>query len=150
MRFEHRIALSVAVDQAWQLLSDVEQLAAYIPGVEAIEPGASPGTFRATVQDRLGPFRVQFPLDVQIITAQPPRLVFEAQGQERLTRSHVMTRFELTLTPQGEDRSSLEVVVDAQLTGRLASLGYPVLVRVFDEKVRAFGRAVAARAPGKG
>lgn len=150
MRFEHRIALDMAVDQAWRLLSEVEQLAACIPGVEAIEAGPCPGTFRATVRDRLGPFRVALPLEVQTITAEPPRLVFEATGQESMTRSHVTARFELTLTPTAEDCSSLDVVVDAQLTGRLASLGYPVLVHVFDEKVRAFGREVAARTAGKG
>lgn len=143
MQFNHRLVLDIPVEEAWTLLTEVEGVARCIPGVDFIEPGPRQGTFRVTVRDRVGPFGVTLPLDVEAVDTTPPRLALEARGQEAMTRSHITMRFELALTPLGDGSSQLDVTVDARLTGRLASLGYPVMARLFDEKIRAFSRALA-------
>ena len=73
MKVEREIHLGVPRDRVWSFLWDVPRLAACIPGareVRAIEDGKR---YAAVVADKLGPFRVQFPLEIEVLEASRPR-----------------------------------------------------------------------------
>jgi len=75
MRFEKQVTIHAPRAVVWDCLWDIARLASCIPGcqvAETIEPYVH---YRATVQEKVGPFRVTVPLDIDIL---------EHQGPERL------------------------------------------------------------------
>lgn len=145
MRFDHHLHVGAPVAAVWSLLSSVEGVAACIPDVldiQTVEPGRR---YRCTTTDRVGPFKVRFALELAVVSSEPPCLELTASGRDPTLGSHASLHLLATVSPAAPAGTDLHLDITLQVTGKLATLGQPILVRKFDEKMAAFAAALRQR-----
>ena len=99
----------------------------------------------ATVQEKVGPFRVKVPLDIDILECQSPeRLRARAHGRDGVVQSHVKVDLALTLTEVDPQHTALQVQADVVVLGKLGTLGHSVIVRKGEDIVAQFATALQA------
>lgn len=127
------------VERVWSFLEDVPRLAAYVPGVEAVEE-AGPDRYRGRLAVRIGPISARFEGVVHIIRREPlVRLEAEIEGQDGASASWVKASFLGTVEPAAEG-TRLACEVHLTLRGRLAQFGSAVLEATARRMIHAFAQ----------
>ncbi len=123
MTGEQRIAAPPAT--VWKALNDPDVLRQSIPGCQSLEK-EDDEHFRATVEVKIGPIGARFNGRVALSDIDPPKgytITGEGQGG---TVGHAKGGAKVHLKPDG-DGTLLTYQVDAQVGGRLAQLGGPII-----------------------
>jgi carbon monoxide dehydrogenase subunit G len=125
-------------------MTDFQRVAACIPGCENVTEQAPQERYHAVMKQRIGPFRLDVPLDIHVdeLTA-PNRIRAHASGRDRTTGTAVSTTLTITLDPTG-DGTRLAIATDLQVTGRLATLGDPMIRKRADESFAEFATRLRA------
>jgi carbon monoxide dehydrogenase subunit G len=145
VRFEKQITISAPRAVVWDFLWDISRLAACIPGCRAVEVVEPYAQYTATVQEKVGPFRVSVPLTIDILTQQrPERLRAMARGRDSVVQSHVKVELDLALTEADPQHTVFQVQADVAVLGKLGTLGHSVIVRKGEEIFDQFATALQA------
>jgi carbon monoxide dehydrogenase subunit G len=145
MRFETQVTIDAPRAVVWDFLWDVSRLAACIPGCQTVETLEPYTHYKATVQDKVGPFRLKVPLEIDILERiGPERLLAQARGQDSMTRSHVKVELALALEEGDPRGTALQVQADVAVLGKLGTLGHSVIVRKGEAIVEQFATALQA------
>lgn len=145
MDFADELALPAAPARAWAALVDFRRVAACLPGCERVEEVEPLARYRAVMAQRLGPFRVEVPMEITIEEVrEPERLRARAAGRDRVTGTLIDAGVTLTLAPDPGGGTRLSLETSLQVGGRLATLGYPAIRARAAESVAEFGRRLAA------
>jgi carbon monoxide dehydrogenase subunit G len=123
------IDLAVTPDAVWERLWDVPALAACIPGCDAVETVEAQRRYRATIRDKVGPFRIAIPLEVAVEPAPPTRLTVTAHGRDSVLGSPVTLTLVASIEPAGNGGARLALDGHGEVGGRLAALGQGVIDR---------------------
>ena len=145
MRFEKQIIIPAPRAVVWDFLWNISRLAACIPGCRAAEEVEPYAHYTATVQEKVGPFRVSVPLDIDILEQQrPERLRATARGRDSVVQSHVKVELALALTEVDPQHTVFQVQADVVVLGKLGTLGHSVIVRKGEEIFGQFATALQA------
>jgi carbon monoxide dehydrogenase subunit G len=145
MRFEERIRVPVNVPAAWDFLWQIDRVAACLPGCKSVREIVPNQTYRARMEDAIGPFRASIDLDVAIQERRPQELIrLTASGEDPRTGTAQRIAMAVQLRPDGPTASVLDVVADVEITGKLASLGQFAIKRKAKDIVQRFTRNLAA------
>ena len=145
MLFERHIQVDASRQEVWSLLWNVPQVVSCVPGCDAAEELEPYQHYRATVREKVGPFKVQIPLDIDIVEqVEPERLSAKASGREGKVQSHVKVGLDLTLVEIEPRVTELQLQADVSILGKLGTLGHSVIVRKGDEIVGQFAAALQA------
>jgi len=132
------IELAVAPPAVWRALWDVPRLARCIPGCEDVQEVEPQRRYRATVRERVGPFRVEIPLEVLVDSLETGiRLAVKASGRDLVLSSQVKVSMIVALAPGGAG-TSLTLQGKAEVGGKLAALGRGVIQRKTRDILNAF------------
>lgn len=138
------IDLAVPPGAVWERLWDIEALAGCIPGCGDVEPVEERRRYRATIRERVGPFRIAIPLEVLVEATPPGRLVVSAAGRDSALGSPVKVALTVTLAEDGSGGTRLDVDGRAQVGGKLATLGQGVIQRKTRDALDQFAANLAA------
>ena len=145
MDFGEETILPVAPARVWAVLTDVERVAACVPGCEQVEEVEPPLRYRAVLKQRLGPFRLEVPVDITVEERREPEtLVARVGGRDRITGASVSARLGVDVTPHEAGGSRLATTVVLTVGGRLAALGYAVMKKRAEENFVEFTRRLVA------
>jgi uncharacterized protein len=150
IEWRRAIDLAAAPGVVWQRLWDVPRLAACIPGCDGVQTLEVERRYRATIRDRVGPFRVAIPLDVQVEATPPARLVVTAAGRDSVLGSPVSVQIAVTLEGGVAGGTRLGLVGHGDVGGKLAALGQGVIERKTRETLDRFATNLAALFEGGG
>jgi uncharacterized protein len=151
MKFTGEIVIDAAREQVFAKVRDARFFASCVEGVQQLNE-IDPDHYTAVLETKVAYLKFKFSVAVEVVRADPPREI-EARVEGtplgivgRLTASSVTRLAE----DGGGTRVSYEI--EAALTGKLGSLGQPVLrakakemERTFAERLRATFAAEAAR-----
>jgi uncharacterized protein len=133
---------------SWSLVSDLPRLSGCIPGVSdvrEIEPGTR---YAVTVIDKLGPFRLQLPVEIAIQTSEEPsRLTAELSGNDGRGQARVKGSIEALLEPAGSG-TKLRLNARLEVLGKLAALGATPMRRRADDIFAEFVRRLSQELGG--
>ena len=145
MDFTSELVLPGTPDRIWGVLLDVRRIAACVPGCEDVEELAPHERYRALMKQRVGPFRLEMPVEIRLEEIRAgERIRARTTGRDRATGTAVTADLTLTLAPAGASETRLGIVTDLQISGRLASLGYPMIRKRADEHMAEFARRLRA------
>ncbi|MCL6641329.1 MAG: SRPBCC family protein [Candidatus Rokubacteria bacterium] len=148
MEFTREIPTAASPEGVWALLWDVERLARCIPGCQSARAVEPPVRYEATVAERVGPFKVTFPLDIEVLEAQAPkRLRAKATGRDASVGSSLQLQLDLAIEPAG-DRTVLRLRAEVSVLGKLAALGGGMIRRKADEIMDRFAQALRRELDG--
>lgn len=125
-------------EKTWALLWDIRALAGCLPGCEEISEIEPRRRYRATIRDRVGPFRVSIPLDVAVESVvDGERLTLGASGRDSALGSPVKVRLAVALA---DANGGVQLTLDGEgeFGGKLAMLGQAVATRKTRETLDRF------------
>jgi carbon monoxide dehydrogenase subunit G len=147
MRLEHSFTVPVPVDAAWEVLLDLERVAACMPG--ATLTGVEDGAFTGTVKVKLGPINLTYQGKGRFVERDEAarRIVIEASGRDTRSAGTASATVTATLTPE-DDASRVDVVTDLAVTGRPAQFGRGMIADVSAKLIGQFADCLAETLTG--
>ena len=134
----------------WSFLWDVPRLAACIPGATDVRTLEEGKRYAAVVGEKVGPFKVRFPLEIEVLEVDPPaRLRARAGGRDTAVDGLVKVDLDVSLRAV-EGGTALGLQAEISVLGKLGTLGHSVIVRKGTDIVARFADAVRAQLEGKG
>lgn len=145
MRFEKQVEINAPRSEVWRFLWDVKQLASCVPGCREAHTVEEKKRYTARVGEKIGPFKVEFPLDIEVLEAdEPGRLMVRASGKDSMVGSAIKVDLIVDLAEAGSG-TDLRVTVDVNIFGKLGTLGHGMIKRRADEIVGQFADAIRQR-----
>jgi carbon monoxide dehydrogenase subunit G len=144
--------VGVPIEQAYEVLTDVELIAPCLPGAQLQEIEGD--EYRGVVKVKVGPITANYKGAATFVHRQPPtKLVLRAEGRETRGQGNANATITLTLTPDG-DSTQVTVVTDLTVTGKVAQFGRGVLgdvsAKLLGQFVECLSGKVAAGEVGSG
>lgn len=145
--FARNLSVGSPAEEVWAVVTDVERVADWVSVLGEVEELKPLSAYRATLTDRLGPFRLSAALEVDVVEAVTNETIrFVADGEDRQVSSRIQIEARLSLSSEG-DRTNLKVEGRYEVTGRVATLGASMIKakgeKILDEFVRAATRELA-------
>ncbi|MPZ86657.1 MAG: hypothetical protein GEU81_01025 [Nitriliruptorales bacterium] len=143
MQLTHSFHVPVSVDEAWEVLRDVERIAPCMPGASI--DSVDGDSFTGTVKVKVGPITVAYKGEASFVGVDNDnhRASIEAKGKE--TRgsgtARATVRAELKETAEG---TQVTMITDLAVTGRPAQFGRGVMADVGGKLVGQFAECLSS------
>jgi len=143
MKLENRFTVPVPVDEAWQVLLDVERVAPCMPG--ATLTSVDGDRFEGTVKVKVGPINLTYGGKASFVSKDEATHVAVIDGSGKETRGTGTAKALITcrLIDRGAT-TDVEVDTDLAVTGKPAQFGRGVLADVSAKLVDQFAACLSA------
>lgn len=157
MDLNHEFTVSVPVDEAWNILTDVERIAPCLPGAELQEVEGD--TYRGVVKVKVGPIQAQFKGQASFVERDDAghRAVLKGEGRDTGGKGNASALITARMEAVSAAETKVNVSTDLTITGKVAQFGRGALADVSDKLLAQFSDnlnnliasepAVAAPAP---
>jgi carbon monoxide dehydrogenase subunit G len=153
VHFDEELRVPVSVPEAWDFLWQTERVAACLPGCTGVQEVEAGKTYRAQFEDRIGPYKVRFEMDVIVEDAKPQEWIrVRATGRDKALGASQTAVMQVALREVGPRDTLLDVDADVEVLGKVAALGQFAIKRKAKDIVNQFARNLQAelqpRTPG--
>ena len=139
MRVTRELPIVATPAALWELLWDVRQIVACVPGCVDAREITPHQRYAARMTQKVGPISLSVPLDVEVIEATTGRrLALSAKGRDPAIGAEIAMRVTLDIEARGEE-SLLRIDAEGRILGKLGALGHGVIQRKAEEAVDEFG-----------
>jgi carbon monoxide dehydrogenase subunit G len=102
-------------------------------------------SYSATMRQKIGPFKLEVPTEIVVDERQEPKLVkLRATGRDKFTGTTLNMSLAVALDVLPEGGTRLGVDSTLQVSGKLATLGYPVVKKKSEELFVEFEKRLRA------
>jgi carbon monoxide dehydrogenase subunit G len=142
VQLEHSFSVPVTVDEAWQILLDIERVGACMPG--AMIDSVDGDNFTGTVKVKLGPINLTYKGHASFVEKDEAerRAVIDARGKDARGNGTAEARVTATLHDAG-DSTDVKVNTELDITGKPAQFGRGVMVDVGNKLLGQFADELA-------
>jgi len=126
MKIEGQHTLPARREAVWDAVMDAEVISRVLPGCEEMQPTGE-NTFGGAIKIKVGPVQGKFQGSVELSELQPPEsyhLEMKGKGAPGFVSGKGEIRLE---EAEGGEKTTLHYQVDAQVGGRIASVGQRLL-----------------------
>ena len=142
MKFEKELTVGAPPDQVWAFLWDVERVTKCLPGCRDAKTVVPRQRYECVVSERVGAFKVQFPMDIQVLDVEEHRrLMAQASGRDSSMGSSRKVILDLALEGT-ESGSKIRITSDTTIMGKLGTLGHGIIQHKADGIMNQFANAV--------
>lgn len=143
MELVNELRVPVSVNQAWEVLTDVERIAPCIPGAQLLSVDGD--DFTGAVKVKVGPITVQYKgnASFQERDAAAHRAVIKANGKETRGQGNASAIVTAELKDEGEATSCV-LTTDLTISGKAAQFGRGVLSDVATKLIGQFAERLEA------
>jgi uncharacterized protein len=129
VKIEDEFRVPVPVDEAWQVLLDVERIAPCMPGAQLQEIEGD--EYRGIVKVKVGPITAQYKGAARIVETDENahKVVLKAEGRDTRGQGNASATVTATLTPDA-DGTVVHIDTDLNVTGKVAQFGRGVMADV--------------------
>jgi uncharacterized protein len=143
MKFSGELTVKAPREQVYKAVRDARFFASCVEGVRDLQETA-PDTYAAVFETKVAYMKFSFKVTVQVVRAEEPsQIEAKVEGTPLGVVGRLTATAVTTLADQG-DATKIAYDVDAALTGKLGSLGQPVLRAKSKEMERQFATRLAA------
>jgi len=137
----NEFSVSVPVDQAWAVLTDLERIAPCMPGFELQEVDGD--EYRGVVKVKVGPMTAQYKGAASFRERDEAnhRAVVRAEGRDTRGQGNASATVTATLVPE-DGGTRVTVHTDLKITGKVAQFGRGVLAEVSSKLLGQFVQAL--------
>lgn len=144
MHFEREFFVSLTAASVWQHIWNVQRIVSCVPGCAGAVEIEATRRYEATIIEKVGPFKVQVPLQIEISDAQrDSHITLRASGRDAKMGADVSFDLSVDLIPEAGG-TRFRMAIDATVAGRLASLGKAVIQRKGEQQMDLFAQALKA------
>jgi len=144
MQIKDSFVIKAPQNKVWEFLFDIPKLSQCVPGIEAVEV-VDEKTYRGKLVVKVGPIKSAFSGIVTLTEVNVPnRIAGTVEGDDKSSASSVKAFFTGTLkTVEGGTEAAFEV--EANLRGRLAQFGGPVITATAKKLTAEFAKNLRAQ-----
>jgi carbon monoxide dehydrogenase subunit G len=144
MQIKDSFVINAPQERVWDFLFDIPKLSECMPGIESVEV-VDPKTYLGKLVVRVGPIKSAFSGKVVLTEIEAPnRIAGTVEGDDRASASSVKATFTGTLRPV-EAGTEAAFQVEANLRGRLAQFGGPVITATAKKLTTEFAKCLRSR-----
>ncbi len=142
MQLEHSFSVPVGIDEAWQILLDIERVGPCMPG--ALIESVDGDDFTGTVKLKLGPINLTYKGKASFVEKDEAahRAVIDARGRDARGNGTATAKVTATLVASGAS-TTVQVNTDLDITGKPAQFGRGVMVDVGNKLIGQFADSLA-------
>jgi carbon monoxide dehydrogenase subunit G len=142
MKFQGEIQVAAPREAVFDKINDPVFFASCIEGVRDMTE-IDPDHYKATLETRIAYIKFKFAVTVDVVDRdRPNRVVARAEGTPMGIVGRLSSTSTATLTDSGAG-TLVAYEIDASLTGKLGSIGQPVMRSKAKEMERQFAKAIA-------
>jgi uncharacterized protein len=129
MELNNQFRVSVPIDVAWAVLTDLERVAPCMPGAELQEVEGD--EYRGIVKVRVGPITAQYKGSARFVEKDDDRhrAVLQADGRDTRGQGNASATVTATATADN-DGTTVSIVTELSITGKVAQFGRGVMADV--------------------
>ncbi|OBG59593.1 SRPBCC family protein [Mycobacterium sp. E3339] len=144
MKIANQFTVSAPIDQAWDVLSDLEQVIPLMPGASLT--GHEGEDYLGKVKVKVGPVTSEFSGKVRFVEHDRGqyRAVIDAKGKETRGTGSAAATVTAVLQPDGE-KTGVTVDTDLKIAGKLAQFGSSMLQQVSEKLLGQFVESLEAK-----
>jgi len=144
MLIKDSFVINAPQEKVWEFLFDIPKLSQCIPGIESVEM-VDDKTYRGKLVMKVGPIKSEFSGKVTLTEVEAPnRIAGTVEGDDKASASSVKATFTGTLSPV-DAGTEAAFQVDANLRGRLAQFGGPVIIATVKKLTAEFAKCLRER-----
>jgi carbon monoxide dehydrogenase subunit G len=144
MKFSGELTVKAPRAEVYKAVRDARFFASCVDGVHDLQETA-PDTYAAVFETKVAYMKFSFNVSVEVVRADEPREIEAKVEGTPLGIVGRLTATSLTRLTEAGDDTKISYEVEAALTGKLGSLGQPVLRSKAKEMERQFAARLAAR-----
>src|ERR1700693_3938997 len=137
MKINGQVRVKAPRAAVYEALRDARFFASCVEGVQDLTEIA-PDRYSATLETKVAYMSFKFKVTVELVRAEPPREIEAKVEGTPLGIVGRLTATALTSLSEAGDETLIDYTVDSNLTGKLGSLGQPVLRSKAKEMERQF------------
>ncbi|MBV8348874.1 MAG: SRPBCC family protein [Mycolicibacterium sp.] len=147
MKIANEFTISAPVDEAWKVLSDLEQVVPLMPGAQLT--GRDGDDYLGKVKVKVGPVTSEFSGKANFVERDEEhhRAVINGRGREARGSGNAAATVTTQLHPDGE-RTRVTVDTDLKIVGKLAQFGSGMLQQVSEKLLGEFVQSLEAKLAG--
>jgi uncharacterized protein len=147
MKIDNEFTVSVPIAQAWEVLSDMEQVVPLMPGAQLV--GREGDDFLGKVKIKVGPVNSEFSGKAHFVERDEAthRAVVDGRGKEARGTGNAAAVVTLQLHEAGE-HTRVTVETDLKIVGKLAQFGSSMLQQVSEKLLGQFVDSLEAKLAG--
>lgn len=139
MRFVECLEVPVSIQAVWDFVWQVDRLAACLPGCTGVEERQARRAYTAHFQDHIGPYKVQFDLEIEMEANEPERTVrLTAKGRDARLGVSQRVAMAAGLRELAPGQTAVDIEADIEVLGKIATLGQFAVKRKAKEVVAQF------------
>jgi uncharacterized protein len=144
MKIANQFTVSASVEQAWDVLCDLEQVIPLMPGAQLT--GHEGDDYLGKVKVKVGPVTSEFSGKVRFVEQDRDqhRAVIDAKGKESRGTGNAAATVTARLDEDGK-RTSVTVDTDLKIVGKLAQFGSGMLQQVSEKLLGQFVESLEAK-----
>jgi uncharacterized protein len=144
MKIANQFTVSAPIEQAWDVLCDLEQVIPLMPGAQLT--GHEGDDYSGKVKVKVGPVTSEFSGKVRFVEQDRGqyRAVIDAKGKETRGTGNAAATVTAQLQADG-DRTSVTVDTDLKIAGKLAQFGSGMLQQVSEKLLGQFVESLEAK-----
>ncbi len=149
MKINNEFTVSVPVQQAWDVMLDLQKIAPCLPGA-AIQEEKGDGEYDGTMKVKIGPITANYKGTVKIEEADEEnhRAVLQATGRDARGQGTASATIVSTLQEESSDSTKVSVETDMKLTGRAAQFGRGIAQDVATKMLTQFAECLEREISG--
>jgi carbon monoxide dehydrogenase subunit G len=138
MDLNHEFVVNVPVDQAWQILTDLERIAPCLPGAQLTEVEGD--TYRGQVKIKVGPILAQFKGQASFVSRDDiaHKATLKGEGRDTTGKGNASAMITAELTSVSPTSTKCTVHTDLSISGKVAQFGRGALADVSDKLLAQF------------
>lgn len=144
MKFSGELTVKAPRAEVYKAVRDARFFASCVDGVRDLEETA-PDTYAAVFETKVAYMKFSFKVSVEVVRADAPNRIEAKVEGTPLGIVGRLTATALTTLSDAGDGTKISYEVEAALTGKLGSLGQPVLRSKAKDMERQFAARLAAR-----
>lgn len=150
MKLENEFTVDVPIEDAWNVLLDLERVTPCLPGAALTEESGD--EYKGEMKIRLGPVTQEYSGTVKIEEAdeESHRAVLKANGKDARGQGTASATITTTLEDEGNGSTRVHVETDMHLTGRAAQFGRGVQQEVAEKLLSQFAECLENEIMGGG
>jgi hypothetical protein len=143
MELTNQFRVSVPVEEAWALLTDLERVAPCLPGAQLEEVEGE--EYRGTVKVKVGPITAQYKGKAWFSEKDDAthRAVLQAEGRDTRGQGNASATVTATATPAAGG-TEVSIVTDLSITGKVAQFGRSIMGDVSTKLLGQFAERLEA------
>jgi len=148
LQFEKEVEILAPREKVWNFIWDVNRFIACVPGCKEAKTIEEGKKYSATMIEKVGPFKVEFPTSIEVLERQElTHIRAQASGADNKIGSRMKLDLDVNLREQ-DGKTIVKFVAGVDILGKLAALGHGIIKRKADQVLDEFAQAVKKQLEG--